>query len=323
MKVLVTGATGFVGLEVVKKFLEAGCEVVATGRNVREWRRNAPENKHLEFIAADLADGDQCRKLPTDADCVVHCAALSSPWGDFDSFRRANLVSLDNLLQRVGDGGFVHISSSSVNYKLGARVMEREDDNWSELAPNNYVATKREAERVVRSKKPDAVILRPHAIMGERDPSIIPRVMRVAKRGVFPLIGSDIRMDTVHVDDVAKACLLAASSEKARGCTYNIAGGDPVSRRLALRTLFSAANMKVRMISLNSFVARGMARLLEGFSNHVTGGRWEPPLTTFSVNEISHEVLLDISKARRDFGFCPQNGNLESMKKIGWLWRQK
>jgi nucleoside-diphosphate-sugar epimerase len=322
MKVLVTGATGFLGLEVVGKFLAAGCEVVATGRNVREWRRRRPSDDRLSFIPADLSSEEDCTRLPSSVDCLVHCAALCSPWGSPESFVRANVKSLCNLLKRVQFNSLVHVSSSSVNFRPANRVGEVEGGPpWPSPPPNHYVATKRAAEEVLRAAVPEATILRPHAIMGPRDTSILPRVMRVARRGFFPLIGPDIRLDMVHVEDVASACLLSALNSVARGKTYNVAASSPVPRSKALTALFGSAGMKVRTFNVHPGLASRVALMMENLSYRWSGGSWEPPLTVFSVNELSHEVILDTSRIRAELGFRPSRTTLESLEEVGALWK--
>lgn len=323
MKVLITGSTGFLGLEVARKFFLEGWEVVATGRNVDEWEKHSSVlgKNRVSFMQVDLSIAEQCRKLPDTADCIVHCAALSSPWGAGQMFENANVLGLKNLLNHTNSRSFVHISSSSVNYGAANRSKEREIDAWGHSAPNHYVATKRVAESIVRESLPQATVLRPHGILGERDPSIIPRVMKIANKGVFPLIGDDVLLDMVHVDDVASAAYLAANTPEARGRVYNIAGGQPASRRLSLETFFGAARRQVRFFKVNREFAMRVAGLMEKLSQKFTGGRWEPPLTQFSVHETSHEVTLSIQKATAELGYKPSRGTLDILKEEGARWR--
>ena len=318
MRVLVTGATGFVGLACVEKFHAAGWEVVATGRNVAEWETSGV--REVEFIRADLSNIEECQALPAQTDCVVHCAALSSPWGSKKLFESANVVALQNILALTLANRFIHISSSAVNFAYTTRQNERETVASTTRAPNYYVSTKRRAEALVLQSGVPCVVLRPHAIIGARDPSIIPRVMRLAQKGVVPLIGPDTKLDLTHVTDVAEAAFLAATAPNVTGKRYNITGGAPVSRFEAFETLFRAANKKVEFVRVPYPVAMAAAFTLECLSYALTMGVWEPPITRFSASEVCHGVTLDITRARTELGYSPRRNPLQELQKIGQLW---
>ena len=321
MTVLVTGATGFLGLACVEEFLSNGWDVVATGRDAEKWAQVAPQN--ARFIQADLAKPDDCKKLPSAVSCVVHCAAKSSPWGTSQQFAESNIAGLKNLLKHVRTGRFVHISSTAVNFRYAHRLNEREGADWSTPPPNHYVATKRLAEEMVWNSGWNYVVLRPHAIIGPRDTSIVPRVMRLAKKGIVPLVGDDVKLDLTHVADVASAAYLAATNPNVMGKHFNISGGSPISRQEAFETLFQAAGQKVRFVRVPYSAGMVAAKAMEMFSLGVTMGQWEPPLTRFSVSEVAHSVTFDISKARKELGYTPTRNPIHVLKELGAQWRQK
>ena len=100
MRVLVTGATGFLGGAVARRLHAAGDDVLATGRDIGRGGQLAAAG--IRFLPMDLAtDGavaDLCRRQ----DRIVHCAALSSPWGPHEAFYRANVKATRNLVDAAG-----------------------------------------------------------------------------------------------------------------------------------------------------------------------------------------------------------------------------
>ena len=96
-KILISGATGFLGSYLVKEFNEKGFYVKATGRNVKKGEKI--QNKNVEFIQCDIQNEDECIEKFKDIDYVIHAAALSNPWGDYDEFYRTNVVGTSALYQ--------------------------------------------------------------------------------------------------------------------------------------------------------------------------------------------------------------------------------
>ena len=113
-KAIVTGATGGLGRNLVQTLLAQGWQVAACGRN-------AEIGKMLdtEFHAFDLSDRNQTLKAFSEADIVFHCAALSSPWGRYENFYRANVTATRNVLSAVRHhriGKLIHVSTPSIYF---------------------------------------------------------------------------------------------------------------------------------------------------------------------------------------------------------------
>ena len=148
MRVLVTGATGFLGGALLRHLRSRGCDPVALGRDAARCDRLKAAG--FTTLRTDLSKPDpQLADRIGRLDAVVHCAALSSPWGRLSAFRAANVEGTRNALDlaaRLGARRFVNISSPTVYFELKDR------DNVGETAPlpppiNAYARTKAEAER--------------------------------------------------------------------------------------------------------------------------------------------------------------------------------
>lgn len=326
-RVLITGATGFLGGATARSLRLAGWDAVTTGRNVRAGEKLRSEG--FTFEACDLAgDHTGLERMMNGCDAVVHCAALSSPWGSRRAFHDANVVATRTIVDACRSSGsrLIHISSPSVSVGFSSRRNLREDASWPQPPANHYIATKREAEKLVRaSPEVPSIILRPRAIIGPGDTSLLPRVMRAAQRGLFPYFtGDEARLDLTWIDDATAAIRLALEAPLVHcGKTYHITSGQPLPVSEAFALLFDACGLEVRFVPVSPGWMLTVAGLLECASLVATAGRWEPPLTRYTVASLAFEQTLDISAARQDLGYLPKRSIREALQECGRLWREK
>ncbi len=325
-RVLITGATGFLGGAAARELREAGWEVITTGRNT-----TAGESLRCDgfaFTPCDLAeDMAALRRLVGACEAVVHCAALSSPWGSLRDFQASNITATRNVLTACRESGarLVHISSPSVTFGFAHHRGLREDAPWPEPAANHYIATKREAELIVRrSPEVPAVILRPKALIGPGDTTLLPRVLRAGRRGFFPsFIDSDPLLDLTWIADAAMAIRLALEApDSCRGKVYHITSGQPLPVSEAFALLFEACGLRVRFFPVSTGKALAVAGLLEWLSRLATAGKWEPPLTRYTVGSLAFEQSLDISAARSELNYVPGKDIREALADCGRQWRE-
>lgn len=324
--VLVTGATGFLGGAVARRLFAAGWRVLATGRQAGAGAALVAEG--IAFTACDLAEApDLLAKLVAGCTHVVHGAALSSPWGRQGDFQKANVVATRNVIaacQAAGVERLVAISSPSVSFVYGAQQNIGEDAPWVDPPANHYIGTKRLAERAVLTAGLPCVVLRPKALFGPGDTTLIPRVLKVAARGRFPLFGPDCLLDLTWIGDAVDAVLLALQADaRCDGRVYHITSGAPLSRQRVLETLFAACGLEVRLRPMPLSLALALGSALEGISRLATMGRWEPPLTRYSVGALAYGQTLDISAARRDLGYAPLTDILSRLQACGLAWCQR
>lgn len=315
LRVLVTGATGFLGGRLCARLAEDGggiaerVEVTATGRN--QEKGAALEALGCRFVAADLADADAVAALCEGQQIVVHSAALSSPWGPYEAFYRANVIGTESVIAGClahGVERLVHVSTPSVYYTGQDALDVRED---SPLPPPRtpYIATKRLAEERVLAAASDglrAVILRPRGLFGPGDPSIFPRIIAALEAGRLPILGAgDNLADITYIDNVVESlvCAMRAGPE-AEGNIYNITNGEPVPLWPLVEHLADELDLERPTRRLPVSVALAIAFALELIHRTVLRGR-EPRMTRYSVGVLARTMTLDISAARRDLGYEP------------------
>lgn len=323
-RVLVTGATGFLGGHVVRRLLARGAQVTGQGRSVEGLR--ALEQAHgaggsFGAVAAELSDPGDVKELVDAAlpELTVHCAAKSAPFGPRAQFERANVAGTEQLLSALGSGGpsrgLVHVSTPSL-YCAGRPLREvTEQAELPRRSINAYAWSKGVAERRVRASGLPSVILRPRAIFGPGDTALFPRLLEALGERGLPVIGDGENLaDLTYVDNVCVVIegalgQLRAGSGPAIGGTYNVTNGEPVRLWDVVRTVAGRLDLPGPGSRFPRRLPRRLARAAAGAMElaHVLlrrGG--EPRLTRYSVDALALEATLDISAARRDLGYVPE-----------------
>ncbi|WCN39147.1 NAD-dependent epimerase/dehydratase family protein [Aneurinibacillus uraniidurans] len=326
--VLVTGATGFLGQRLARCLHADGYRVTATGRNSIVGEKLAGVG--IGFIPADLADSEAVAALCKGKTYVFHSAALSSPWGKYRDFYQANVVGTKNIIagcQTHDVSRLIHVSTPSVYFAYEDRLNIREDEPLPQRFVNHYAATKflaeQEVERAVKSGLP-AVMIRPRALFGPGDTTILPRLIRANEKKFVPLInGGQALVDVTYVDNVVDALRLAAvAPETALGQVYNITNGEPLRLIDLLTMLFARLEQPFRQKHLSFTAAYRLAWLMEMASRTVLFGR-EPILTRYSVGVLAKSQTLDISRARVELGYEPRVSIEEGLNLFVDGWRKQ
>ena len=324
-KVLVTGATGFLGGAVCAHLRAAGgWDVTATGRNAGKGADVGADR----FVPADLTDHGAVVGLVRDQEAVIHCAALTSPWGRRVDFERANIAGTAALLAASVAAGvrrFVHVSTPSIYGEHVHREGLTETSPLPARPVNEYARTKLAAERLVLAAKDrlEVVVLRPHALIGVGDAVLLPRLVRAASTGRLRIIGDGrARTDLTCVENAALACRLALEGDAARvgGETFNVTNGEPMGLWEALGQFLAAAGLPTPRGRVPFAVVWAGAALAEAWSRHVSGR--EPVLTRYGAGVLAFSQTFDIGKARRVLGYQPMIPLAEGLARVGRWWRE-
>jgi nucleoside-diphosphate-sugar epimerase len=264
VRIAVTGAAGFIG-NAVATDLERDHEVTRFTR--REWD-----------ITAGPIDGD--------ADAVVHCAALADDWASLGDAMLVNRDGTRNVVASFAAARFVHISTSSVYDAFVPTVNLAEAPRATRFL-STYSRSKASAEEFVSD-----VILRPHAVYGPGDTTLLPRVLAGIRRRRLTLPnGGRVLHSLTHIDNLVQAVRLSLTGPPG---VYNIADAEPVLLSDAIGRYTDAA---IRSIPYRTaYAAAAVAERLPG----------RPRITRYAVSQLGLERTLDITKARELLGYRPR-----------------
>ena len=309
-RILVTGATGFLGGSVVRALGRAGADVVAAGRDPVKCAELA--RLGVTTLCRDLADPFDDAEMAAlrDVRSIVHCAALSAPFGRRADFDRANIratAHLVDLAARLGVRRFVHVSTPAVYFRF------RDQIDLVETTPlpppiNDYARTKRMGEAIVTAcAEIGPIVLRPRGIYGAGDTALLPRLARAVASGPLPLFrGGTAATDITHVDDVVAAVLAAlAAPRTVEGEIFNVSGGVGLPIRHIVGAVCDRLALVPRWRAVPLALARPVVAMIERAAK-IWPGAPEPRVTVYGLGIFAHTQTLNIAKAAGLLGWAPR-----------------
>lgn len=326
MKALVTGGTGFLGGALVRRLHSIGWDVTALGRN--SIRLNKLEDEGIRPLRVDITKKDDLLVACKNQEAVFHCAALPSPWGNYEKFYQANVIGTRNVVRACLENNvkrFVHISTPSIYFDYNSRLNVKESDPLPEPI-SAYAATKLLAEEEVDKgfEKGLAVIsIRPRALFGEGDTVIFPRLISRLKSGGLPVLadGENI-VDLTYIENVVDALLLCTESPaNTLGKKYNISNGEPVKIWELINHICDELGLPRPSRRISYKTANAAATAIEFVYSLIPYGP-EPPLTRLTVSMLAHSTTLDNSAARNELGYQPRVSIEEGVERFLKWWKE-
>lgn len=295
MRILITGASGFVGGAFLRRF--AG----RTDLQMLGVARRAVDLPNYRQV-----DVSKPLDLSFDPDVVIHAAARASPWGTRDEFVLQNVQATRSVVDyctRHGHPRLVYISSSAVFYR------EEHQFGLTEMSPigphfvNDYAATKYAGELALRDYAGPKVILRPRAVFGPGDTVLFPRILASARQGRLPLfVGQDqtVMGDLIFIDTLCDYLLAAATAPVLSG-SYNLTNAQPVPLQAFLLDVLQRLDLALPHRRVKVSTALRAASVTEYLYRlfHLAG---EPPITRFGVGVFAYSKTFDVHRMLSDLG---------------------
>lgn len=323
MKVLVTGAGGFLGGAIVERLLRRGHQV----RGYARGSYPALAARGVEMVRGDLADVRATAAACAGCRAVVHAAALvPGVAASADRFHAVNVAGTEAVIagcraHRVER--LVFASSPSVVFAGRDLCGVDESVPYPSRYDSPYARTKALAEQAVLAANDAALAtaaLRPHLIWGPGDRHLVPGLAARARRGQLVQVGrGPFRVDVTYIDSAAEAHVLAverlAAGAPAAGRAYFISQGEPVDLWQFVGRLLKLAGAPPVRRRVPRWPVLAAAGVVEAAGRVLRPGA-PPRLTRFLVRQISSSHWFDISAARRDLGYAPPVSISEGLERL-------
>jgi predicted dehydrogenase/nucleoside-diphosphate-sugar epimerase len=309
-KVLVTGATGFLGYHLVLALARCGAQVVALVRD--KGRVSAELDQHAEIVCGDLRDRPSLEAAMRGVGVIYHCAAVTNNNISWQTHQDVNIAGAEAVFKAALKAGVQRVvhASSVIVYGLarpphGDPISETSSlpdhpDRWA-----HYLRSKQAADRLAfdywREARLPITVLRLGILYGPGG--------RSPDRGLIQLgplrltIGSGRnQIPYTYVGNAVDCMLLAAISPEAIGQAYNVVDEPQVTPRDVASQSMKITGERSIPVPVPPFLLSGVARLLE-LRGGLSGSQTPPKLSRYVVRSACRDLHYDTRKVRDQLGW--------------------
>ena len=299
-KILVTGASGFVGQFLCETLSESGRSVLGTVRNLN----SILINKKIIYISVgDIAFKKNWKEILFEVDCIIHCAGRAHKMNkskNFDAYYLTNIDGAKHLAEQAAEVGvrrFIFLSSIGVN---GLNTNNRNPfSNIDKPNPvEDYSISKYKAEKVlldISSKTgTQVVIIRSPLIYGRFAPGNLKQLIKVIKLGIpMPFSGIKNSKSLIGIDNLINLIIHCIDHPEASGKTFLASDGEDLSTPELIKLIASSMGRKANLFPLPIFMLKflgsvfgkskevnrliGSLRIDNSYTKEILN--WSPPLS--------------------------------------------
>ncbi|MFH1847573.1 MAG: NAD(P)-dependent oxidoreductase [Candidatus Omnitrophota bacterium] len=312
MRILVTGATGFIGKALVKELIKDNHEIICFVRKTS--KIDFLEHAGIQTIVGNITNAysvdEVFRKIRPEK--VFHCAAAVMQKNK-ELLDKANITGTFNVCDaclKYSVKRLIYLSSVSV---ISGNPSVPLKDGLPYSATNNYGTSKIEAERIAidfRNKGLKTAIIRPCIVYGEEEPHALDKILTLMSRRRIPVLnvaGMDSKLNIVYIDNVVEILLLASEKDEALEGTFVVADRDIITLRKFLEFVYHELG-----ISRFPIIPGWIVRL----------GMLVPPFRKI-IDRICKDRVYDITRAESVLGYDPKVTTQEGLKRTVKWWLAK
>lgn len=299
-RILVTGATGFVGRSLCSTLVEKGFQVRTSVRSLLAGSESLPSQIEL-CLVKDIHASTDWKQALNQVDVVIHLAArvhIMRQQSDAEvaRYQHLNVEGTLNLARQAAAAGvrrLVFLSSIKVN---GEATYGSPFDAYSIPDPQDpYAISKHEAEKALLALMSETgmkiTILRPPLVYGPGVKANFLGLMKVVDRGIpLPIESINNRRSLIYVENLAGALIVCAIHPKAAGQIYLVSDGEDVSTPQLIQKIAKALGCPNRVFPFPVSLLRFLAKIIGKSS---------------MVDRLTQSLVVDSSKIREELGWKP------------------
>jgi len=280
MRILITGATGFIGRELVRSFPNKA-EITCLIRKESDFLKKL----NISAVKCDLTDKETLMNCIKGFDTVIHLAGIVNTPSKKE-FKEKNVTITKNLLDACKAANikkFVFTSTAVVVSKV----------------QGPYSQSKIEAEQLIKKSGIDYIILRPSVVYGEEDTKNLAGIVKIIKKfPIIPIIGSGRQeVQPVYIKDVAKV-LIKAATAGIKNKTYFVAGPSTISFEQIIDLVAKRLNKHPFKIHIPAFIPIFLVKIYERIVP-------KPVIVNEQMARLVTDKTYNIDKTKHDLNFNP------------------
>lgn len=321
-KVLITGATGFIGGHLVEANLQKGNSVRALVLE-DDPESGFLEEKEVETVVGDIRDFNSVARAVKGMDIIFHCAAVVTDWAPADLFKEVTVGGTENICRAAlaeGVDRFVDISTNDVFGTDESLIM----DESTPLSPwgEPYSDSKIEAEKITwqyADKGLPTSMVYPCWVYGEGDRTFVPLLADAIVKRDLIFWHRDVLVWPTYILNLIDLLMFISEDERAIGQGYLVHDGLSVTLQRFCEEIANALDVPPIKTHIPYWAAMGAAVLMEKIWK-LLDKKQRPLLTTYTVKNLGSRFNFSIKKARDELNWEPEITYAEGMARtLAWL----
>jgi dihydroflavonol-4-reductase len=322
-KLLITGATGYIGGRLADFYVHQSLELRLLVRNPE--RLDSEVRNHCEMAVGDITRPETLAEAFQGVEEVIHVAGLLGQWGmPYQQIREVNVRGTEHVVQaacRQGIKRFIHVSAGGVT---GPVTTTPADESFPPRPRTDYEKSKWEGERraleIASHEELDLLVVRPTFTYGPGDPHKL-ALFQTIQKGRFAFIGNGrSTVSPVFITDLIAGLDLALKSN-VQGTSINITGPHPVEKRDLIWGIADALGVRRPSLNIPVVAAMAVASVCEISARLL---RFQPPLTKSRVLALSRNWGYNGEKATQLLGYQPQVDLARGLQEtVAWYREQE
>ena len=323
MKACVTGATGFIGGNLVQALLKKKYTVRALvlpgDPKIQELKKNK-----VEVVLGDIRDMESVKKAVKGCDVVFHCAAVVTDWAPEKLFEEITVGGTKNVCEASVWAKVKRLVDISTNDVFGLREDVVMDESfplepWGEAYPDYKIKAEEITWRYHREKKLPVTMVYPCWVYGEGDQTFVPLLADAIVKRELIFWRKDVIVWPTYVHNLVDLLLLIAVDKRAIGNGYLVHDGEFVTLQKFCEGIANTLGVKPVTTHIPYWVAYAAAVVME-FLWKTLNIEKRPLLTTYTVKNLGSRLQFSIDKAKRELGWKPKVSFKEGFARtMDWL----
>ncbi len=308
-RVLITGATGFIGSHIVNANLTVGNHVRALvlpgdagGENLKQ--------KGVEVVEGDIRDFAKVREAVGGCDIVFHCAAVVTDWAPKKLFREITVGGAENIARAAVEANVKRLVDMSTCDVFGTREDIVMDESmplqyWGEPYPDSKIDSEKIMWRYHREKGLPVTMVYPLWVFGEGDRTFVPLLADAIIKKEMIFWRKNAIVWPTYIENLVDLLMLIAVDDRAVGNGYLVHDGESTTLEEFCDGIASALGVPPVKTYIPYWSAMAAARLME-FIWRLFRIEKRPLLTTYTVTNLGSRFRFSIEKAERELGWKPK-----------------